>query len=223
MISRLPRWVWLGGCLLSLIGGMVNAVGFLGLTHQAISHLTGTTTLSAIALVDWDIPALLHLLAVILSYFAGAVLSGYIIQQSVLQLGQRYGVVLFLEALLLFAAVPLLMRGIRQGDYLASLACGLQNAMASSYSGAVVRTTHVSGLITDLGILTGHFLRGLPCDFKRMRLCSVLLFGFFGGGVLGALLFARVSYQTLYFPAMLTGTVGLAYTTRRFWKKWWAV
>lgn len=209
----------MGGCLLAWIGGMINAVGFLGLTHQAISHLTGTTTLSAIALVGGDMPVLMHLLAVIFSYFAGAILSGYIIQQSVLQLGQRYGVVLFLEAFLLFAAVPLLMRGMRQGDYLASLACGLQNAMASSYSGAVIRTTHVSGIITDLGILVGHFLRGLPCDFKRMRLCSVLLFGFFSGGMLGAFLFARISYQTLYFPCVLTGGVGLAYTTRRFWRK----
>lgn len=35
---------------------------------------------------------------------------------------------------------------------------GLQNAMMSTYSGAVIRTTHVSGMFTDLGIFLGHFL-----------------------------------------------------------------
>ena len=43
--------------------------------------------------------------------------------------------------------------------------------MVSTYSGAVVRTTHLSGMFTDLGIFLGHFLRGLPVDMRRLRLC----------------------------------------------------
>ncbi len=88
-------------------------------------------------------------------------LSGFLIQDSTLQLGRRYGVALLLESLLLCAAVPLLYRDNSFGIYSASCACGLQNAMVSTYSGAVVRTTHLSGMFTDLGIFLGHAIRGL--------------------------------------------------------------
>ena len=45
----LPRWVWVGAGALACVAGMVNAVGFLGFEHQAVTHLTGTTTLFGIA------------------------------------------------------------------------------------------------------------------------------------------------------------------------------
>lgn len=41
-----------------------------------------------------------------------------------------------------------------------ALACGLQNALTSKYSGNVIRTTHLTGATTDLGIAFGHILRG---------------------------------------------------------------
>lgn len=215
MISRLPNWVWLGGGLLAAIGGMVNAVGFLGLTHQAITHLTGTTTLSAIALTEANGDVFLHLIALIVAYFLGSVISGVVIRESTLQLGRRYGIVLLIETGLLVLAVPLLVHGLRLGDYCAACACGLQNAMASSYSGAVIRTTHVSGMITDLGIFTGHWLRGLKPDSKKARLHSILVLGFFAGGIVGALLFPRFSYYTLLLPAFLTGSAALGYSAYR--------
>ena len=45
MISRLPSWVEAGAFSLALMAGVVNAVGLLGFSHQAVSHLTGTSTL----------------------------------------------------------------------------------------------------------------------------------------------------------------------------------
>jgi uncharacterized membrane protein YoaK (UPF0700 family) len=98
------------------------------------------------------------------------------------------------------------------GDYLAACACGLQNAMVSTYSGAMVRTTHVSGIVTDLGIALGHLLRGLPTEGRKVELWLLLLGGFIGGGVLGARLFQRQAYDALYLPAALTGFAGLVYT-----------
>lgn len=212
MISRLPAWVWLGGWLLSFIAGVVNAVGFLGIGHEAVSHLTGTATLSAIALAHGNLPEFLHFAVVALAFFVGAILSGAIIQQSTLKLGRCYGVVLFLESALLFLAIPILSSGHFAGLYLAACACGLQNAMASSYSGAVIRTTHVSGMVTDIGIILGHWLRRLPPDGKRLRLYTLLISGFVAGGVVGALLFFRIAYLALLLPATLTGLTGLVYT-----------
>jgi uncharacterized membrane protein YoaK (UPF0700 family) len=50
MISKLPRWIWLGAWVLSFVAGFINVIGFLGFEHQAISHLTGTTSMPAVAL-----------------------------------------------------------------------------------------------------------------------------------------------------------------------------
>ncbi|HEX2851787.1 MAG TPA: YoaK family protein [Opitutaceae bacterium] len=211
MISKLPRWVLIGGGALAFIAGIINAVGFLSVYRQGITHLTGTTTLLGISVAEGNLAVSLHLLAFIGSFLAGAIASGFIIQDSTLSLGRRYGVALMLESLLLFLAVPFLHRGYFAGDCLASCACGLQNAMVSTYSGAVLRTTHVSGVFTDIGIFIGHWLRRLPVDFRRLRLWLVLIFSFGAGGTVGAASFARLAYGTLYLPAALTGLTGLAY------------
>src|SRR5689334_8141517 len=117
MISKLPRWVWSGAWVLAFIAGMVNVVGLLGLSHQAVTHLTGTTSLLAEALARLDVTAALHFFAIIGSFVAGTALSGFIIQDSTLQLGRRYGVALVLESALLSSAAPLLERGNSWGLY----------------------------------------------------------------------------------------------------------
>jgi uncharacterized membrane protein YoaK (UPF0700 family) len=96
---------------------------------------------------------------------------------------------------------------------------GLQNGMVSTFSGAVLRTTHVTGVFTDLGIFIGHRLRGLQVDKRRIRLCLLLLASFCGGAAAGAFGFGRFSYATLYFPAALTGWVGLSYGIYRHHRK----
>ena len=98
---------------------------------------------------------------------------------------------------------------------LAAVAIGLQNAMATTYSGAIIRTSHVSGMFTDLGITLGHALRGLPVARRRLWLCGVIITSFLAGGLLGALAFASLEYRALYLPALLTGVTGLSYAV---WK-----
>lgn len=211
MISRLPRWVGTGAWALAMVAGMVNVVGFLSFEHQAVTHLTGTTSMLAAAIAEGNTGGALHLAAVVGSFLVGAVMSGMLIQDSTLKLGRRYGVALVLEALMLAGAVPLLQAHCNAGAYLASCACGLQNAMATTYSGSVIRTTHLSGMFTDLGIFLGHAVRGLPVDGRRLRIALLIITGFFCGGLIGALAFHRWSYSALYFPATVTGTVGLGY------------
>ncbi|WP_374601533.1 YoaK family protein [Arenimonas sp.] len=215
MAERLATWVWVGAAALAFVAGMVNVVGYLGFEHQAITHLTGTTTLLGAALAGGETGAAMQLAGMVLAFVAGAAFSGLLIQDSVLRLGRRYGVALTLEALLLVAAVPLFQRGLFAGPLLAAGAIGLQNAMATTYSGAVVRTSHVSGMFTDLGIMLGHALRGLPLARRRLWLCLVIISAFLAGGVVGALAFERVDYSALYLPAALTGGTGLAYALWR--------
>lgn len=215
MIAKLPRWAWFGGIVLAFIAGMINAVGYLGFRRQAITHMTGTTSLLGITAVAGDVAGLLHFGATLLAFVAGCAISGYIIGSSTLRLGRRYGVALTIESAMLFVAVPLLHRQSDMGLWLAAAASGLQNAMAATYSGAVVRTSHVSGIVTDLGTFLGQWLRGEAADGRRVRLYLALFAAFLAGGFASALAYPWCQERTLIFPALLTGFTGVAYFAYR--------
>jgi uncharacterized membrane protein YoaK (UPF0700 family) len=187
----------------------------MGFRAQSITNLTGSTTLLGIALGTAATGEALHWALSLLAFVAGAMLSGVIVQKSTLKLGRPYGVALLFESLLLFAAIPLLDRERSAGLWLASMACGLQNGMVSTYSGMVFRTTHVSGMFTDLGIYLGHRLRGLEVDTLRVRVCVLVIGAFMLGGVAGALLFAHLREHSLLIPAVLTGLCGALYSVYR--------
>ena len=214
---HLPRWVWIGAVALACVAGMVNVIGSLGFEHQAVSHLTGTTSLLGAALAQGDLRAIVHLWGMLIAFCVGAMLSGLVIQDQTLKLGRRYGVALALEAALLLLAIPLFKQQQIWGALLAAMACGLQNAMVTTYSGAAVRTTHLSGMFTDLGIGLGHLLRGMPLPMRRLTLSGLIISGFLGGGVLGAWFYRHWGYDALLAPALLTGSTGIGYVLYRQW------
>jgi uncharacterized membrane protein YoaK (UPF0700 family) len=216
MISKLSKWVWAAAWLLAFAAGAINVVGLLSVQHQGISHLTGNSSMLAASISALDGAATIHFAATIGSFVLGTVISGFIIQDSTLKLGRRYGVVLLLESVLLLLAIPLFQRGNNFGFYFAACACGLQNAMVSTYSGAVIRTTHVSGMFTDLGIFLGHTLRGVPVDSRRLWLCVLIISAFLSGGVAGAWAYRRVGFTALLMPACVTSAMCLAYEVYRF-------
>jgi len=198
---------------------MINIVGLLGFEHRAVTHLTGITSNLSDAVATGHGEVIVRSLGVIGSFLAGSMLSGFLIQDGTLKLGRSYGLSLGLEAMLLFAAVPLLERQFHLGVCLAAAACGLQNAMATTYSGASVRTTHLSGMFTDLGIFLGHRCRGLAVDLRRIKLCLVIISGFFCGGVAGGVAFRKMGYGTLYLPATGTGLAAIIYTAQSSWTR----
>lgn len=213
MLSKpIPLWILAGGFLLAGCAGIVNAVGFLGLHHQAMSHMSGTVTLLGIGIGGTHATTMLHSAGVLLFFFLGATLSGLITRQSALRLGPRYGAALTGVSILLVAATYFLRHDSFTGYNLAAMACGLQNAMATSYSGAVIRTTHVTGIVTDLGIAMGLAARREPVDWRRIRLYVILLAGFFCGGVAGTIGFNDIGYLALLVPAAITGIAGMIYT-----------
>lgn len=214
-----PSWITLGALGLACGAGCINAVGFLGAQHQALSHMTGTVTNLGIGLGQADRELTGRALVVLGAFFVGCVASGLIIRQSTLKLGRRYGVALTMESALLFLSAWFFRHGATHaGDTLAAMACGLQNALATGYSGAVIRTTHMSGIVTDLGIAVGLLARREPVDWRRIRLYLVLLLGFLTGGVLGAVAFVRMGYDTLLIPAIITGAAGLGYALYRHYR-----
>ncbi|HJR11116.1 MAG: DUF1275 domain-containing protein [Xanthomonadaceae bacterium] len=214
-LRQLPRWAWFGTGVLAFIAGLVNAVGYLGFRHESVSNMTGNTSLLGVALGKADGGEAAHWAFAIAAFVLGTMLSAMIVQQSTLKLGRRYGVALMLESSLLFAAVPFLDASSSIGLYLASIAMGLQNGMVSAYSGALIRTTHVTGILTDLGIYLGHMLRRLPVDRLRLRVCLVVAATFVLGSMAGALIFERLQEHAVLIPAVLTGTCGLIYGVYR--------
>ncbi len=215
VITKLPRWVEYGAFVLALVAGLVNAIGLLGFQHQSISHLSGTATLLGTGLVNTSFFTALHLLMILVSFLAGAVISGYFLRSGALKLGHNYSGLLCLEAALLFGSIFFLTQGASPGHYLASIACGLQNALATTYSGAVVRTTHVTGLFTDLGIMLGARLRGEEFDSRKATLFLLIIVGFIVGGTLGAVLFAALGFYALAIPASICLLLALSYSTYR--------
>ena len=212
MISKLPRWVEYGSFILALVAGLVNAIGLLGFKHQSISHLSGTATQLGTSIVNASSSDVIHLALVLISFLIGAVISGYFIRSGSLKLGRNYSGLLLLEAFFLFNAIYFLTENISLGHYLASAACGLQNSLATTYSGAVIRTTHVTGIFTDLGIMLGSKLRGEYFDKRKALLFFLIIAGFVIGSALGAYFFSFLTFYALSIPASICVLLALAYT-----------
>ena len=211
MINKLPKWVEVGGFLLALNAGFINAVGLLAFKHQAVSHLTGTTTFLSLAIANSNTQEIVHLLLIMASFIIGAAYSGLVIGNTALKLGRRYSLALMTESIILFMSMYMLNHGSLLGQFFASAACGLQNAMTSTYSGAVVRTTHVSGLFTDLGVALGLWFRGQKTDSRRIVLYCILISGFIVGGVAGSLLFTEFMFSAILAPCILTAFIAVSY------------
>src|SRR5882757_6388700 len=100
-----PSWVYLGGITLTTIAGVINAVGFLGVHHQALSHMSGTVTVLGMELGRANYGVALHALSILAAFFIGCLVSGALISPGTLKLGRRYGVALSLESAALFLSV----------------------------------------------------------------------------------------------------------------------
>lgn len=219
MISKLQRWVWLGAIALAFSSGMVNVIALSGFAHKSATHMTGVVSAFSIALSKDEISPASETLFILLSFFGGAFISGIIIRDGQLKMGRRYGVALAIESGLLFLSTYCFVKQSISGEYFACAAAGLQNALASTYSGAIVRTTHLTGILTDLGALTGNRVHGIPVDAKRFKLLSIILGSFLAGGYWGSIAYFRWSAWAMMIPALIVGASAVGYEFFRRWTK----
>ena len=212
MISQLPKWVEFGAFILALVAGYVNAIGLLGFDHQSVSHLSGTATLLGAGVYQGSLQNAFHLVGVLLSFLAGASIAGFLLHGFTLKLGRHYDTALVIEALLLLVALAFLYNEQFVGHFFASAACGLQNALATTYSGAIIRTTHVTGIFTDLGIMLGALCRGEKLDTRKAKLFLLIITGFIFGGTAGAILFGMFQFFSLIAPASVCLMIAVIYS-----------
>jgi uncharacterized membrane protein YoaK (UPF0700 family) len=201
MIRHIPPWILRGSVILAFCAGLVNSVALLGFANNAVSHITGTVTLAASALTDTDFEVAIRTTLIVLAFLAGAIVSGFIVKNESLALGRRYGVAMILESVLLTLATVLFWQRSFGGELLASAACGLQNAMVATYSGSIIRTTHLTGILSDIGAAIGNMLAGRPFHALQVRLQAAIFLSFALGAAVGSVLFTKLGYSALLVPA----------------------
>jgi uncharacterized membrane protein YoaK (UPF0700 family) len=207
------------GIVLAFVAGAINAGGFLAI-HQYTSHMTGIVSSMADNLVLGSIASVLAGFGALLSFLFGAMVSAVLVNYARRrQLTSEYAIPLLLEAVLLlcfgFAGAGLERF---EGLFMPAtvmLLCfimGLQNAVISKISRAEIRTTHITGTLTDIGIELGKLLywnRGhyeghkVMADRTRLATLTLLTMSFFLGAVSGALGFSHAGYLSTVPLAMV--------------------
>ena len=205
---------------LALVAGMVNTLGFLE-EGLFTSHVTGHAGQLSLALVLPEGGSIGAIAARLLAFLFGAFCACVAIEgPPVKNKAYIYSLLLIVEAALLLDALVAPPR-LSLGPLSLFTAMGLQNGLVTRLSGAVVRTTHLTGVVTDLGIeaarwgllllelMTRHFgTRGGRLNEARPNLTKSLLLltilvAFLMGGALAASLFVRVGGVALLAPITL--------------------
>ncbi len=208
------------GAVLAFVAGATNAGGFLAVGTYT-SHMTGVVSALADHLVLGNLVLAAASLGALLAFLLGAMTTAWLVNWGLReQLTCAYGLPLLLESVLLlifgiFGAViswwlnllvPLTV-------LLLCFIMGLQNAVISKISKSEIRTTHVTGLVTDLGIELGKLLyinrnqlslaEPVRANRQKLRLHMILVCSFFIGALCGALGFKFLGYVTTV-PLALT-------------------
>lgn len=199
------------GITLSFVAGATNAGGFLAVGEYT-SHMTGIVSAVADNLVLGNVGVAVAGLALLVAFVSGAMTTAWMVNWGLRQnLQSAYGRPLLLESVLLLV-FGLFGTGINFfADLFVPLTVlilcfimGLQNAVITKISNAEIRTTHVTGLVTDMGIELGKllYINRLKHDTlvlgnrKKLRLQAKLISSFFIGGLMGAIGFKTVGYIT---------------------------
>jgi len=191
------------GALLAFNAGAINAGGFL-VVGMYTSHMTGFASMISDMLVLGSFTVAIGATGALLAFVAGAACTAVLVNWARQNhLRSEYALPLLLEAglLLVFGLLGATLN--RQTPFAVPLTVlvlaftmGLQNALVSKISASQIRTTHMTGVITDMGIELGklfYWNQGArPPELQvranriKLRLYAMLLGAFMAGGVVGA-------------------------------------
>lgn len=213
---RSPRYDLHQACLLILVAGMLNSAGFVAVALYT-SHMTGLTATMADHLVDGDVE-LLSLGAVGLGAFVlGGIWCSLLFTWGRRRgLGCRFANVLAFEGalILVFSLTAEAVEDDHRGLVPVAVLCftmGMQNALLSKVADIPVRTTHVTGMVTDIAIELGRMLyphrtpgpEPVRADRRKLRVLTTLVGLFFLGGVTGTVGYLAAGFSFLVPVALL--------------------
>ncbi|KAI9175616.1 hypothetical protein H9P43_006979 [Blastocladiella emersonii ATCC 22665] len=206
--------VVIGGTILSHIAGFVNAVALGSAFTVTVTHITGNLTRFGAALLKGDLATMGVTTGITLAFMFGSFVSGFSIDSTKFQLGRSYGIALVAEAAILVVSWFLFTLGNVYGALAAAFACGLQNAFATGYSGAVLRTTHMTGITTDIGIVLGQWASRNPrAETWKLKVLGPLWLGYLSGGITGALFYGWMADDAILVPAAVLCLAAIFYLT----------
>ena len=241
--STLGTWgVHLLTSVLMASAGFVNAIGY-RLYYRSTGNMTGLSSNMINEIYDGDVESLLpKQVAQFLSYLGGGVIAGCLINsRSSIRLGEHlYGLALVLCAGFMLIGYTFIALGFDDesggvGQSFLCIALGLQNGMFAKHFSAVIRTTHVTGTITDVGVLIGHMIarkvmrsacstswetaltphqakdrvKHIEQENEQLLLLSILLFAFFVGNLIGYGIWDLLFEQSLLIPVCLYFGIGV--------------
>lgn len=213
---RTPRHNLQLAALLALNAGVLNSVGFAAVAVYT-SHMTGLTATVADHLVLGGATLVVTAALGIVTFVAGAATCAVLFNWGRRrELRGRYANVLVLEAvlILLFGLLAEELAWRHEELVFVAVLCftmGIQNAIITKISGAQIRTTHVTGMVTDIGIELGKLayvhrsadLDPVVADPRKLGMLSMLVGLFFVGGVLGAFGYLELGFVALVPLAMV--------------------
>jgi uncharacterized membrane protein YoaK (UPF0700 family) len=219
---RSPRLNLQLASVLALTAGVLNSVGFVAVSVYT-SHMTGITASVADNLVRGGARLAGVGALALLSFVAGAMTCAVVFNWGRRRgLRSRYANVLLVEAtlILLFGLLAERLSWGHRNLAFVTVLCvtmGLQNAIITKISDAQIRTTHVTGMVTDIGIELGKFayrerssgLEPVVGNARKLGMLAMLVALFFAGGVVGAFGYLHVGFPVVIpFALLLLGLAG---------------
>lgn len=212
--------------ILSFVAGIVNVSGFLEF-KQLTTNVTGHFALFINDVAEFDVWKGTIYFLYIFSFLLGSFLSSFLIEKFKENKKLNVFVLPTTIEFLILISIPI-------ADYLFQIespnlivstllfAMGLQNSFVTKISNAIVRTTHLTGLFTDLGIELSQLF--FPKTYKdkakikaTIKLRIIIISFFFLGGLVGGFLYSRMGLKlnTLFIPAIVL-MVSLLFDDFRF-------
>ncbi|HPI39310.1 MAG TPA: YoaK family protein [Pseudobdellovibrionaceae bacterium] len=232
--SRPSVVVWLS---MAFQAGAINTGGYLA-CHRFVSHTTGFATLFGESLAEGKVSQAMSLISVPFFFLIGAMISAiFVDKQKAEGKTPLYVIVFFLMSLFLLLVLFVGVRGgfgtfgaaenEWQNYNLMALLCltsGMQNATVTTAFRSVIRTTHLTGLTTDLGIgiVRMIFANHLNVSRDEERKANWMRTGIITFFVLGALTSSLIYLRSQYVGFLLPFIVSLGlfiYTLRNFLDK----
>lgn len=204
------RKLMLIGLIMAGMAGYINSAMLIEF-GMPVSQMTGVTSRLSDALVHFDWESLLGASMILLGFLFGAFLSGLIIGKKQYYHTPHYGYALLLNSALLGLATLFSFIQSELSVLLSAMACGLQNALVASYRGQQLRTTHMTGTVTDLGVHLAHKLKTRQPWPWQANLLVVLLGSFLIGGILGIYAYRGFPNWSLILPCLINLLLALLY------------
>ena len=188
------------GFSLSFSAGYTNAAalsGWLQRGHEAedspfisgsVAGVTGIYTLAALQVGEGDFSEASFHAATIASLCVGACMASLLNPYAIaFELGPKYGPSFWLASILMTLGALCAHFDLTSHSefYFTIMANGVQNGMSSLYSANLLRTTHLTGTTTDIGLLIGQSLRGNRTNEWKLWILLGLAISFWSGSFVG--------------------------------------